>query len=76
MRDQGITGTPPKVFKVTTDSNHDYGVADNVLEREFDQQAPDTVWATDITYVIQTAAANTRVMITADSCAKRASSAV
>lgn len=51
MRGNGITGAPPKRFKVTTDSDHDFGVADNVLEREFAPEAPDMVWATDISYV-------------------------
>jgi transposase InsO family protein len=51
MRENGITGTPPKPFKRTTDSNHDHAVADNVVNREFTVEAPDTVWATDITYV-------------------------
>jgi putative transposase len=37
MQENGITGTPPKRFKVTTDSNHDFPVAANVLEREFSQ---------------------------------------
>jgi len=51
MKENGITGTPPKPFKRTTDSKHDLGVADNVLNREFTVDAPDTAWATDITYV-------------------------
>ncbi len=51
MKENGITGTPPKPFKRTTDSKHDLAVADNVVNREFTVEAPDTVWATDITYV-------------------------
>ncbi len=51
MQENGITGASPKRFKVTTDSNHDFPVAANVLKREFSQEAPDMAWATDITYV-------------------------
>jgi len=51
MAEEGITGTPPKPFKRTTDSKHDHDIADNILDREFSVDAPDTAWATDITYV-------------------------
>lgn len=41
-----------KAFKIkTTDSDHDSPIADNVLDRRFDQAAPNRVWAGDITYV-------------------------
>jgi transposase InsO family protein len=36
---------------VTTDSRHGYGVADNVLARQFDVAKPDQAWAGDITYI-------------------------
>jgi putative transposase len=51
MAENGITGTPPKPFKRTTDSKHNHAIADNVLNREFTADAPDKSWATDITYV-------------------------
>ena len=51
MRDNGITGHAPKRFRRTTDSKHGFEVADNVLNREFEVDAPDKVWATDITYI-------------------------
>lgn len=51
MKENGITGTSPKRFKVTTDSKHDFPVADNILERKFSQEAPDAAWGTDITYI-------------------------
>jgi putative transposase len=51
MKENGITGTPPKRFKRTTDSNHGLAIADNILNREFTVDGPDKVWATDITYV-------------------------
>ena len=51
MRENGISGRPQKLFKVTTDSNHEFPVADNVLERNFNQNAPDAAWVTDISYI-------------------------
>ena len=36
---------------LTTDSRHGYGIAPNVLARQFDVAQPDQVWAGDITYV-------------------------
>lgn len=36
---------------MTTDSRHGYGIAPNVLARQFDVAHPDQVWAGDITYV-------------------------
>jgi putative transposase len=35
----------------TTDSRHGYGVAPNLLERNFDVMAPNVAWCGDITYV-------------------------
>lgn len=36
---------------MTTDSRHGYGVAPNVLARQFDVEQPNRVWAGDVTYV-------------------------
>lgn len=36
---------------VTTDSRHRYGIAPNVLAREFDVEQPNHIWVGDITYV-------------------------
>jgi putative transposase len=35
----------------TTDSQHGYGIAPNILERRFTQEAPNKAWAADITYI-------------------------
>ena len=51
MKKLGLEARYPKRFKATTDSNHDYPIADNLLNREFDVEAPNQVWTTDITYV-------------------------
>ena len=41
----------PKRFKVTTDSKHNFNIADNLLDRKFDVPQPNKYWTTDITYV-------------------------
>ena len=51
MVKEGITGSPRKRFLCTTNSKHTDDVADNILERQFRVQAPNAVWATDITYL-------------------------
>jgi transposase InsO family protein len=51
MREKGLAGRRPKRFKRTTDSNHDLPIAENLLQREFDVDAPDKAWVADITYV-------------------------
>jgi putative transposase len=35
----------------TTDSNHNYHIADNILNRQFEQAAPNQAWVCDITYI-------------------------
>ncbi|WDE08083.1 IS3 family transposase [Thalassomonas viridans] len=47
----GLIARYPKKFKVTTDSEHNYGIAPNILARQFDVNQPNQVWTTDITYV-------------------------
>jgi transposase InsO family protein len=51
MRECGIAGCTPRRFRCTTDSEHSMPVATNVLDRQFDVDAPDRAWVTDITYV-------------------------
>ena len=52
MQEAGIRAQTTKKFKVTTDSNHEYPVAGNLLNREFGKAAkPRQVLASDITYV-------------------------
>ena len=36
---------------MTTDSRHGYGIAPNLLDRNFTIDAPDTVWLADISYI-------------------------
>ncbi len=51
MREAGIQAIQKRKFRVTTDSNHNLPVAENILNRNFDAGAPNMLWATDITYV-------------------------
>ncbi len=51
MRQDGLEGTYRRRFRVTTDSQHKWPVAPNRLERRFEVATPDTVWASDITYI-------------------------
>jgi len=51
MKTHGIRARMPKQFIVTTDANHDYPAAPNLLNRRFQQDCPDRAWACDITYI-------------------------
>ena len=51
MRELGLKVKAPRRYKVTTDSRHSFHVAPNVLNRQFDVQAPNKVWTADISYV-------------------------
>jgi transposase InsO family protein len=47
----GIRASKKRRFVATTDSKHSLPVAENLLERAFNVEAPDQVWVSDITYV-------------------------
>jgi putative transposase len=51
MRELGLKAKSPRRYKVTTDSRHSFRIAPNVLDREFDVPAANTVWTADISYV-------------------------
>jgi putative transposase len=51
MAARGLCGGRPKRWCRTTDSQHGRPVAANVLARRFAPEAPNRVWATDITYI-------------------------
>ena len=52
MKQRQIRSRIRRRFKVrTTDSKHDHPIADNVLNRNFQQSAPNAAWASDITYI-------------------------
>lgn len=51
MRRAGIRARQRKRSKTTTNSQHDYPVAPNVLNRQFTAERPDEKWLADITYI-------------------------
>lgn len=51
MRKDGLRARQKRRFRRTTDSNHTDPIAPNVLQRDFEPEAPNRSWATDVTYV-------------------------
>lgn len=51
MRQEGIVGRVKKRFCLTTDSRHDFPIAANLLDRQFEVAEPNHVWVSDITYI-------------------------
>ena len=47
----GIRCKQTKKFKATTDSQHTFPVAENLLEQKFEAPSPNQVWVSDITYI-------------------------
>lgn len=51
MKEAGVQVRHRKKYKVTTDSNHQQPVFENVLNRQFDVAQPDQAYVGDITYI-------------------------
>ncbi len=51
MRKSGLAAKTTRKFRHTTDSNHNWPVAANLLRREFDPDKPNEAWVSDITYI-------------------------
>lgn len=51
MSENGIEVKRNKKFKATTDSNHAFNIAPNLLNLDFHANAPNQKWAGDISYV-------------------------
>jgi transposase InsO family protein len=52
MKEAGVSVRRPRARgPVTTDSRHGYGIADNVLGRQFDVAKPDQAWVGALTYI-------------------------
>lgn len=51
MRELRIRARHKRKFRVTTDSKHDYPIAPNLLNRQFEVDTPNQIWVTDITYI-------------------------
>lgn len=51
MQSLGIQARPRRKYVHTTDSDHDYKVFDNKLNRNFESRAVNEKWVSDITYI-------------------------
>jgi len=51
MRENGLRARQPRRFKRTTDSQHAFPVAPNLLDQDFSAERPDEKWGADISYV-------------------------
>nr|WP_282762334.1 IS3 family transposase [Alteromonas macleodii] len=51
MKEAGVSVRRRRKYKVTTNSDHQQPVFDNVLSRDFDAQKPDQAYVSDITYI-------------------------
>jgi len=51
MRENGIRVERSKKYKVTTDSNHKFNIAPNLLDCDFKADKPNQKWAGDISYI-------------------------
>jgi transposase InsO family protein len=51
MSANGISAKRKRKFVATTDSKHNFPVAENILNREFEVDEPNKVWVSDITYI-------------------------
>lgn len=51
MRMNSISVKRSKKFKATTDSNHSFSIASNLLDRDFSADRPNLKWAGDISYI-------------------------
>lgn len=51
LREKGLFSRTKRKFVVTTDSRHQQPVAANVLARDFQADAPNQKWSSDITYI-------------------------
>ena len=51
MRKLGLVCTQWLSYKSTTNNNHKLGISDNILNQQFNLEAENQVWSTDITYL-------------------------
>jgi len=51
MRQNGLRAKQKRRFRRTTNSNHPYAIAPNIVDRNFKPESPNQVWATDVTYI-------------------------
>jgi transposase InsO family protein len=51
MRENALVARVRRRFRTTTDSNHSFPIAPNLLERNFTARGPNQAWVTDITFI-------------------------
>jgi putative transposase len=51
MRENGIKVIRTQKYKATTDSDHTFNIAPNLLDQDFTTDAPNQKWAGDISYI-------------------------
>lgn len=51
MKEHNIKARGKRKFIVTTDSKHSLPIAPNLINRNFQPDAPNRVWTSDITYI-------------------------
>ena len=51
MKKWGMQVKTKRKFRLTTDSRHGLPIAENLLDRQFDQETPNAAWVSDITYI-------------------------
>ena len=51
IKADGLAARTRKKYRATTNSNHSQPLAENVLNRQFEQDSPDRVWLADITCI-------------------------
>lgn len=51
MKKHGIRSKIKKKYRVTTDSSHSYGIAENLLQRDFSADSLSQKWVGDMTYI-------------------------
>ncbi len=50
MKTLNLVSKQRQAYKVTTDSGHNHGYANNLVDQQFNPKQPNQIWAGDITY--------------------------